>query len=1354
MAVLYGLLLAMRYLFFAFRCAVDFSGGHVPSGVRSTEDFFQEAIAMRNLRPTILSCVTLSALLGLFAALTPVLYAQTATTGAVVGLVRDPSGAVVRGAALTLTHSATNQSLTATSDSGGRYVFPVVNPGDYKLSVAAQGFRKTTVSNLVVEVNKSDTVDLTLELGSPTEVVEVAASTMTELQTQDSSVGEVLSGTELNRLPVLGRSAAQLIFYQPGVEPDTGHQNGNAADNMGGQIAGARSDQVKFTIDGGEAGSDLEGSNNYNSPDQESGAISPVVPVPQDSVEEFRVATNNANATFGGSSGGQVSMITKSGTNTIHGNLYEYHSDNGLNANGWTRDHTTPITNKPPEVDNRFGAGVGGAIIKDKLFYYGFYEGRRFHDQTTIDRIVPTASLKSGIIQFNGVSYNLNPANGPLTTACPTSATNPTGACDPRGLGVSAPVLAQMALLPTGNNPGEGDGVNTIGFTTPVPTPISTNIGKLKLNYTFNNKWSGFVSWQYSSTSRTGTEQINIANTGTPHSVAGDPYFANFYTVQVQGQVSPTFLSVTHGSWLRNWWGWSRLAPAPLVSGATQAMQIAGEDQGQNSDFGGSGKLFADPYNINTQQARPRVWNGKDWYFAQDFTLIHGSHELQFGGDGRIWHDYHLRTDQVLGGLTSAPILYVGSSNLAQDSFATIGSAYQPVGLPSADGNFWNGYYAALLGIVDHAAQVQVRNGNFQPNPLGSPTIATTTLPSFDLYLQDVWKARRNLTITAGVNWGVTLAPTESGGLQSTLVYADSNTPVNGQQYIQSRRANLESGTIYNPLLGVSPVNSLADPFHGIMRQSFWKTAGPRIAVAWQVNPATVVRGGYSLVYDRTSAVTSVLSGLLAGGLADIDTCGGPVFSGTGAVCSGTTTNPATAFRIGKDGSTVPLPSPTADPIPLIPQGSSLSRSFGADSWLTPAFSHVVDFTVQHALPHNLFLEVGYIGRFSRNLSQDAQYNAADYLEKDPASGQTYAQAFDAMDRSFILGTPLAPQPFFENLMATSGPNAVCTKGTCTALASLLMPSVGAGDLGFFDYLMNLPGVFGPAGAFATPTSNNQIFENAQVTDGGFSDYHAGIVTLRKAMSHGLQFQFNYTWSHAIGDQTANQQYIYSANSPYHLNLDKSGEPFDHRHTITAFWFYELPFGKGKAFSTSNGILDRIIGGWSTSGIFNFFTGAPFCVEDDSGNYGSFFPVDCAVLSGGIPAVTSGATTASGLPSWGRHAQPNGSENLFANPTAVYNSLQFPLLSSQNQVPHDQMHQFNYWNVDFSLGKKFPITEKIGMVLTADAFNIFNHTTLTVPASALDLLNPAAFGNITQQFTPGVSSTGARRLQLGLRVEF
>jgi len=1300
-------------------------------------------------------------------------FSQTATQGAVIGVVTDPTSAVVKGATVVLTDVATNTAQTATTDSGGRYAFPAVNPGDYSLKVEAKGFRTSLTTKLSVEVNKSNSVDVKLEVGASSEVVEVTASTMTELQTQDASVGEVLSGTELNRLPVQGRSAAQLIFYQPGVAPDTG-----MGDINGGQIAGARSEQITFTIDGGDATSDLEGSNNYASPNQESSAVSPVVPIPQDAVDEFRVATNNANSTFGESSGGQVSVVTKSGTNAIHGSLYEYHADNGLNASGWDNDHTTPVTPKPPLVDNRFGVSIGGPIIKDKLFYYGFYEGRRFHDQSEFNFIVPSAQLKSGIIQLadangNPVSYNFsNPAS--LPSVCGTNST--TGAalnqpCDPRGLGVSPVIMSQLALLPNGNDTNEGDGINTIGYDAPLATPISTNVGKLKLNYNFNNKWSAFLSWQYSSTARTGTEQFSLL--GTPHSVSADPYFANFYTFQVQGQLSPTFLSVTHGSFLKNWWGWSRVTPVPLVSGTDAALQISGEDPGQEPDFGGTGELFTNPININTQQARPRVWDGHDWYIAQNFTNIRGSHELQFGGEGRVWNDYHKRTDQVLGGLTTAPIYYVQASNQAQGAFATIGSAYQPVAcsktltancLPASEADLWNGYYAALLGVVDHSSQVETRNGSFVANPLGTPTIANYTLPTFTAYLQDIWKARKNLTITAGVNWGVNLPPEQAGGLASTVVYGDSNTPVNMQQFLKSRGEALEGGGTYDPLLGVSPVDSLSSPWKGKMRQGFWRGLGPRLAAAWQANSTLVVRGGYSLIWDRTSAVTSVLSGLLAGGLAQVDECAGPVFNGSGiATCSGAPTTPLTAYRIGPasggwDGASVPVASPSNLSIPYT--ASPLSQqpySFGADPFLTPGYAHALDFTVQKALQHNFFLEVGYIGRFSRNLSNDEQFNAPDYRQKDPKSGQTYAQAFDAVSTAFINGTAVTPQPFFENQMVTTGPNAVCSPGTCTATAAGLMPFVGPGDLGFFDYLMNVPGDFGtPASAFITPTSNNQMFEAATVTDGGFSNYNAGILTLRKAMSHGLQFQVNYTWSHAIGNQGTNQQYIYSSNSPYNYALDKSSEAFDHRNTLTAFWYYDLPFGKGKSFVTGNEFLDKwVVGGWSTSGIFNYYSGAPICATNEDGNYGSFFEEECAIAP-------------SGFPSFSRHNNVDGSNgigtsgtiNAFANPAAVYNSLQYPLLSVNSQIPHDELRDFPFWNLDFSLGKRIPITERVNMALTADAFNIFNHTVLNTPgtpavgSASLDLTVPSNFGVINSQFLPGISLTGARTMQLSARIEF
>ena len=487
---------------------------------------------VRNLR----ALVAVLALFSLLMIVPSAMHAQTALSGAVSGTILDQTGAVVKGAKVTLTETATDVSRTAMTDAAGRYFFSTVPPGEYALKAEAKGFRTSVTTKLVVEVTKTATADVKLEIGASSEVVEVTASSTTQLQTQDASVGEVLSGTELNRMPVLGRSAAQLVFLQPGVEPDVPMANGSDAgedgDVAGGQIAGARSEQVTFNIDGGDATSDLEGSNNYNSPDRESGAISPVVPVPQDSVDEFRVTTNNSNSTFSKSSGGQISIVTNTGTNAFHGKAYEYHDDNGLNANGWT-NNLDGIA-KPVSVDNRFGAALGGPIIKDKAFFYAFYEGRRFHDSAIISRLVPTPSLQAGILTFtdcakgfdpngnclggNNIQYNLNPANGALASNCGPLGT---AACDPRSIGVSPVVMAQLALYPAGNNNTLGDGLNSIGFTHDYSTPISTEVGKMKLNYTLNNKWSLLGTWQYASTSRTGTEQISLL--GISHVRRGRP---------------------------------------------------------------------------------------------------------------------------------------------------------------------------------------------------------------------------------------------------------------------------------------------------------------------------------------------------------------------------------------------------------------------------------------------------------------------------------------------------------------------------------------------------------------------------------------------------------------------------------------------------------------------------------------------------------------------------------------------------------------------------------------------------------------------------------------------------------------
>ena len=649
--------------------------------------------------------VALISVLSLSGATLPPLFAQSATTGLISGVVTDTSGAAVPGAMVTLTQTATNATQTATTGADGRYVFPAVTPNDYKLQVAAPAFETTVVTDVHVEVLKAYTVNAVLKLGSTTDRGGDGRK-LYKLQTSSATVGAVLGGEALNTLPVFTRSASALMFYQPGVTPTFNSKGSATGATSGGNIDGARDEQITLSLDGGDITSDLEGNNGYALPPGEP-SPSPVIPIPIESTQEFQVATTNPNSTFARSSGGQVAMLTKAGTNAWHGSLYEYHNDDALNANGWTNDHLGLA--KPHSADNRFGGTVGGPIWKDKLFFFANYEGRRLHDDYVFNTIVPTASLKQGILQFPDATgavrqYSLQP--GAITTACGGAS------CDPRNIGMSPVIKSELALYPAGNNPSLGDGLNTIGYTFDAPTPIGQNLGVVRFDYVINKKWSAFMTYHYADTARVGTEQFSVADTSAPGSVAQDPIKAVFYTFEFVGQLSPTLTSVTHGSFLRDWWGWSREAPSPLVSGTTAALEMAGEGTGTSNS---TTKLFADPVLLATSNARSRVFDGHKWYLAQDFSWVKGSHLFQFGGSGYISHDYFLKTDNFAGGLTTGPINYIESTGNGSGEFVTVGSAQEPAICGGAlttncltSGNLlrYNELYSTVLGLVDRSSQV------------------------------------------------------------------------------------------------------------------------------------------------------------------------------------------------------------------------------------------------------------------------------------------------------------------------------------------------------------------------------------------------------------------------------------------------------------------------------------------------------------------------------------------------------------------------------------------------------------------------------------------------------------------------
>src|SRR5712664_3307400 len=348
------------------------------------------------------------------------LRAQTASSSTVTGTVFDKSGATVPNAKVDLEDVDTGAKTSATTGNDGGYTFPSVRPGNYNVTVTAKGFRQTAVSHIKVDIGKSALVNAVLEVGGMTETVEVTAGTGVELQTQDASVGDVLDATLLSNLPTLSRDATSLVLLQPMAIPGFNGPGGTGDGNSsGGTIAGARMDQNTFMIDGGDATSNMEGGGGYNTGFQATPRA--VVPTPIESLEEFRVATNNTGTDFTRSAGAEVQMVTKRGTNDWHGAGYWYHQNDELNANDWFRNNgfgctkgdpgcVIPVEN-PEWRDNRYGGKIGGPIWKNRTFFFLHEEERHFFTQAVFSRLSPTAALRAGILEFKDANGNIIPYN-------------------------------------------------------------------------------------------------------------------------------------------------------------------------------------------------------------------------------------------------------------------------------------------------------------------------------------------------------------------------------------------------------------------------------------------------------------------------------------------------------------------------------------------------------------------------------------------------------------------------------------------------------------------------------------------------------------------------------------------------------------------------------------------------------------------------------------------------------------------------------------------------------------------------------------------------------------------------------
>ncbi len=1309
-----------------------------------------------------------------------------AASGTVQGQVTDQQNAAIPGAVVKLTDTATNATLTTQSNDAGRYIFVNVTPGNFNVSVSKTGFSAFKAAGQSVQIGQVLTINARLEVGTTATTVEVAAVAGAELQTTNATVGTTLTGPSLIELPNLGRDASTFAIFQPGVTPE-------------GAVAGAMYDQNTFQLDGGNNSNDMDGSmRDYTGSFASNGAPSGVLPTPVESIEEFKVSTSGQTADFNGSSGSQIQMVTKRGTNAIHGSAYEYYfaSDVGA-ANSWDNNHTgTPL---PITHNNRFGAALGGPIVPKNLLggkWYAFfnYEGFRFPQSAVYNRAVPTATLRAGVIFINEgsagyVPINLNPTPVTVNGVTYQPATCPNGACDPRGLGLNSQVSALWSkYMPLPNQTTGGDHYNTLNFQGIVGLPITSNNYVGRIDHDFNDKWHWMASYRDYKYVKLGTQQVDIGGAlpgdtlGTPAARAVRPQQPSYWATGLTTNISPTTTNDFRFSYLRNFWQWGTSAAPPQLPGLGGALEIGGES---------SGALI--PYNVNTQNVRQRFWDGQDKQLKDDLTKIKGNHLIQFGGLYMHQYDYHLRNDNGQG-IMNAPVYQITSGG-----GMTYPTAYRPTSVPSSQAGNYNKLYSEVLGIVDQSQDLYTRSGSqLTLQPPGSYMYDQSLIPSYNLYFTDTWHMKPSFTLSYGLGYTVEMPPYELNGKQVELTDT-SGHPVDLQAYLNSRQSAALQGQVYNPTLAWATVKNVTGASTKYPYNPFYGGVSPHVAAAWNPhatdgilgklmgNGKTVIRGGYSRVFSRLNGVGLVLVPLLGTGLGQAVSC---YPSKTGQCLGNAGLDPTTAFRIGTDGLNAPLPTVSqtlAQPyIPGIGGNAASGSGSVLDPNFRPARTDNFNLSIQREISSHAILEVGYIGRIIRHEWQQVDLDAVPYMTT--LGGQSFAQAFAptyfavaAANANNAPSVNIAPQPFFEN--ALGGPNSSFCKGfaSCTAavanngtMNSMIANNQvyqfwaalnGASSWTLGRTMPSSPSASIPAGQLSAVYYDNSL---------GFANYNAAYLSFTVHDWHGITARSNFTWGRALGTGNSSQATSsYSVLDPWNIHANYGPQFFDYKFMYNLTMLWQEPW-----YRSQQGVLGHLLGGWSIAPIFTAQSGAPLGVFNFNGGCESFGEMNCntgstngnnqlvqdgAVLAApytGSPTAHYNINVANSISGAGINSNAaNGGNNInmFSNPAAVYAEFRPCVLGYDTSCGGGaNIRGLPTWNLDATVSKNIGVWKegRVGATLMFQFTNLLNHVQLADPY--LDISDPGDFGvmGTNNAWTGYGQANTPRQMEFGLRVHW
>jgi hypothetical protein len=1179
--------------------------------------------------------------------------------------VEDPTGAVVGNATVKLTNEGTGVAFTTKSSGAGTYVFEAVQPGTYSLQVEAAGFRRSVSNGNHVSIGQPSTINAKLEVGALAEAVEVSGTAEVVQTSSSGNYGNLVTQQQVMDLPIVGtrgRNPLDLVTTQPGVV--------SGANTGGGiHVNGARDRSWNYTLDGIDVNDSSQGGSNTTS-----------FRVNPDMLSEFRLMTGNSTAENGRNSGGQVAMITRTGTNQIHGNGFWFYRTPRLNANEW--ENNLLNVGKPQLEQNIFGGGVGGPVIKNKTFFFFEIQELRARSSTLTSRTVYTAQARQGIFRFvkggrnqpAGISGASVDANGNVLPGVNVG-TYDIGASDPGRLGLDPQIQTMLKDMPLPNNFAVGDGLNTAGFNF---TPLASerqHDQTIKIDHVINSKNSvyGRVVWGRDDS------LCDIVNSGQPI-FPGGPCLVNTLrgprNFAVNWRVTPTTHMTNEFVLGENRYDPIFGQPADLTKLTIASAPV---DTPWQYDFGNQRVVST-------------------WQAVDNFAYFKGAHAWKFGFNLRRVREEDQR-GSVAGLNATEEINFSTTTNTVDPTTfgipADLNTTFDRPNLQSSI-NF-------LLGRIGTMQRGFVAQGDQWTK---SPFLFDTRYPEYEFYGQDTWKIRRNLTLDYGLRWEVRLSPqTPEGSIKVPSQAIVAGAPA-------SNAVSWGQGSLFRNQLG---------------------NFGPSIGFAWDPfsDGKTSIRSNYRIAYDRINMfviASTILPNLPGAAYPAINTAFGQA--------GGRLRNIPELLPPAQSPGSLSKPDPF----------TSASNTVIDPNMKTPR-THQWSFNIQREIAKNTLLDVAYIGRRAYHLLGAYNVNQA----------QIFSNGFLDAFKTIKAGgeSPLINSVLSADTRLNPGETASAmirrlfssqlTLNSVGALASTLGTRLQTNAAGVTQ---NVTAQSAGQPFFFIPYP--QYSGGLNVLDSNdFSTYNALEVQLQRRLTSGLQFTLAYTLAKSLDTRSFDPTLTVvgtgnastAGSTPFDINnrrLNYAPSDFDRRHALQWNWVFELPFGQGKRFlGSANGFVNRVIGGWEFSGFGRVTSGRPFTVWSGANT---------------VSNVNQSTANCSGCTRTGANAFNDvgaGSGNTgfvwFFN-AAQRAQFSAPAAGEFGNTGRNFFVGPGFYDLDASLLKRVPLTERFKLEFRGDATNLTNTVSFGAPTTDI---TSSTFGRIRSTTT-----SGSRKIQVGAKLYF